>query len=169
MYHRHLIARILALACVIIHMPGFGTAMADDVQTPMALDDVKSSIVALKAETAKLGSPNVEDGELYFGKTKASNDDVDAVVKTLGGEAMLLIKSGDRYVRVATTLNKADHTSAVGTTLDTDSPASAKLNNGEAFYGTAMIFGLPYWVGYEPITDASGAVIGAYFAADPQA
>jgi hypothetical protein len=66
MYHTHLIARILALACVIIHMPGFGTAMADDVKTPMALDDVKSSIVALKAETAKLGAPKVEGGELYF-------------------------------------------------------------------------------------------------------
>jgi len=59
MYHSHLIARILALACFIIHTPGIGTAMADDVKTPMALDDVKSSIVALKAETAKLGSPKV--------------------------------------------------------------------------------------------------------------
>jgi len=49
MYHSHLIARILALACFIIHTPGIGTAMADDVKTPMALDDVKSSIVALKA------------------------------------------------------------------------------------------------------------------------
>jgi len=32
-----------------------------------------------------------------------------------------------------------------------------------------MIFGLPYWFGYEPIKDESGAVIGAYFAGDPQA
>ena len=169
MHQSNPITRILALACLIVHMPGFGTTMADDVKTPMALDDVKSSIVALKAETAKLGAPKVEGGELYFGKTKASNDDVDAVVKKLGGEAMLFIKNGDLYVRVATTLNKADHTSAVGTTLDTNSPAIAKLNNGEAFYGTAMIFGLPYWVGYEPIKDATGAVIGAYFAGDPQA
>lgn len=169
MYRSNLIAHIFALACLIIHTPGFGTAIADDVKTSMALDDVKASIVALKAETAKLGAPKVEGGELYFGKTKASNDDVDAVVKKLGGEAMLFIKNGDRYVRVATTLNKADHTSAVGTTLDANSPAIAKLNNGETFYGTAMIFGVPYWVGYEPIKDASGAVIGAYFAGDPQA
>jgi len=59
MHQNNLITRILALACLIVHMPGFGTTMADDVKTPMALDDVKSSIVALKAETAKLGSPKV--------------------------------------------------------------------------------------------------------------
>jgi len=41
-------------------------------------------------------------------------------------------------------------------------PAIAKLNNGEAYYGDATIFGKAYDAGYEPIKDASG-VIGAYF------
>src|SRR5262249_34294876 len=114
----NLITHILGLACFMIQMPGFGIALADDVMTSMALVDVKSSIAALKAETAKLGPPEVAGIELYFGKTKASNDVVDAVVKKLGGEAMLFRRSGDQYVRVATTLNNADHKSAVGTSLD---------------------------------------------------
>ena len=88
---------------------------------------------------------------------------VDAVVKSHGGLATLFVKSGDQYVRVATTVKKEDGTSAVGTTLDPKSPALAKLNNGEAYYGDATIFFKTYDAGYEPIKDASGAVIGAYF------
>jgi len=66
-------------------------------------------------------------------------------------------------VRAATTLKKEDGTSAVGTALHTDSRAFAKLKNGEAYYGDARIFGKDYDTGYEPIKDASGAVIGVYF------
>jgi hypothetical protein len=54
-------------------------------------------------------------------------------------------------VRAATTVKKDDGTSAVGTALDANSPAIAKLNNGEAYYGGATIFGKTYAPGYEPI------------------
>jgi methyl-accepting chemotaxis protein len=60
-------------------------------------------------------------------------------------------------VRVATTVKKEDGSSAVGTPLAADSPALAKLNNGEPYYGDATVFGKSYDVGYEPIKDASGA------------
>jgi hypothetical protein len=66
---------------------------------------------------------------------------VDAVVKAQGGVATLFVKSGDQYVRVATTVKKDDGTSAVGTALDANSPAIAKLKNGEAYYGDATILG----------------------------
>ena len=118
---------------------------------------------ALKAETTKLGAPKVQGSDLYLGNTKISNDVVDAVVKKLGGVATLFVKSGDQYVRAATTVKKEDGSSAVGTALDANSPAMAKLKNGEAYYGDATIFGKSYDTGYEPIKDASGAVIGAYF------
>jgi len=124
---------------------------------------VKSLMVTLRKETEALGAPKVQGGDLYFGNTKVSADTVDPVVKMLGGEASLFVKSGDQYVRVATTLKKEDGTRAVGTTLAADSPALAKLNNGEAYYGDATIFGKSYDTGYVPIKDASGAVIGAYF------
>jgi hypothetical protein len=92
-----------------------------------------------------------------------SNDVVDAVAKEHGGAATLFAKSGDEYVRVATTLKKEDGSSAVGTALDATSPAVAKISKGGPYYGDATIFGKPYVTGYEPIKDASGAVIGAYF------
>ena len=82
--------------------------------------------------------------------------------------ASLFVKKGDQYVRVATTVKKEDRSSAVGTVLDANSPALAKLNHGEPYYGDATVFGKTYDAGYEPIKDASGAVIGAYFVGFPK-
>ena len=84
------------------------------------------------------------------------------------GVASLFVKSGDQFVRVATTLKKEDGTRAVGTTLAANSPALAKLKNGEAYYGDATLFDKSYDTGYVPIKDASGAVIGAFFVGDPK-
>jgi hypothetical protein len=158
MYRNNFIAYLLTLTCFIILIPSLGTAQTDKVKTSMA---------ALKAETAKLGAPKVQGSDLYFGTTKASTDVVDAVVKKQGGAATLFVKSGDQYVRAATTVKKGDGSSAAGTALDANSPAIAKLNNGEAYYGDASIFGKAYDAGYEPIKDASG-VIGAYFVGYPK-
>jgi len=159
MYRNNLIACILTLACSIILMPSLGTA-----QTAV----VKSLMAALRADTEALGAPKVQGGDLYFGNTKVSADAVDPVVKMLGGVASLFVKNGDQFVRVATTLKKEDGTSAVGTTLAADSPALAKLKNGEGYYGDAILFGKSYDAGYVPIKDASGAVIGAFFVGDPK-
>ena len=157
MYRTSLIACILTLACFFL-TPSLGSAQTDKVKT---------SIAALKAETGKLGAPKVQGNDLYFGTTKAANDLVDAVAKANGGAASLFVKKGDQYVRVATTLKKADGTSAVGTPMDAKNPAMAKLNNGEAFYGDAPVLGKTYDTGYEPIKDASD-VIGAYFVGYPK-
>jgi len=93
---------------------------------------------------------------------EAPSDIVDAVVKSNGGVATLFVKNGDKYVRVATTVKKEDGSSAVGTPLATNSPALAKLNNGEPYYGDATVFGKAYDAGYEPIKDALGAVSEDY-------
>ena len=154
----NLIAWMLSV-CFIALIPTAGTAKTGDVKT---------SMTALQAETAKLGAPKLQGSDLYFGNTKVSADLVDAVVKKNGGVATLFAKSGDQYVRVATTVKKEDGTSAVGTALDANSHALAKLKNGEAYYGDATVFGKTYVAEYEPIKDASGAVIGAYFVGYPK-
>ena len=125
--------------------------------------DVKTSMSDLQAAAALLGAPKVQGNDLYFGPKKVTSDLVDAIVKAHGGVATIFVKSGDNYVRAATTVKKEDGSSAVGTPLAADSPALAKLNNGEPYYGDATVFGKSYDAGYEPIKDASGAVIGAYF------
>lgn len=149
-----LILAVGAFIATALLIPGLGAAQADKIKTAMA---------SLKAKTEKLGAPKVEGKDLYFGKMKADSSVVDAVAKEHGGAATLFAKAGNEYVRVATTLKKEDGSSAVGTVLDATSPAVAKISAGEAYYGDATIFGKPYVTGYEPIKDASGAVIGAYF------
>jgi Cache 3/Cache 2 fusion domain len=148
-----LIAWILS-TCLIVLIPTVSAAQTGNVKTSMA---------ALQAETAKLGAPKVQSNALYFGDTKVSPDIVDAVAKAQGGVATIFMKSGDQFVRVATTVMKEDGTSAEGTALAANSPAMAKLKSGEAYYGDTALFGKSYDAGYEPIKDASGAVIGAYF------
>jgi hypothetical protein len=158
MYRNNFIAWVLSV-CFVALIPSVGAAQRDNVKTSMA---------ALKAETGKLGAPKVQGSDLFFGNTKVSNDVVDAVVKAHGGVATLFVKSGDQYVRVATTVKREDGTSAVGTALDANSRVMPKLKNGEAYYGDATLFGKTYDAGYEPIKDASGTVIGAYFVGYPK-
>ena len=157
MKRRSLLLTILAIGCLVATAtltPGLSIAQTDKVKAAMA---------DLKVKTEKLGAAKVEGKDLYFGATKVDNSVVDAVAKEHGGAATIFVKAGNEYVRVATTLKKEDGSSAVGTALDATSPAVAKIDNGEAYYGDATIFGKPYVAGYEPIKDASGAVIGAYF------
>jgi Cache 3/Cache 2 fusion domain len=146
-------------------MPGIGRAQ---------MDKVNAAIAALKAQTAKLGSPKIEGSDsvgdktvpaLYFGTTKMNNDFdvVDEVVKEHGGTATLFVKSGDEYVRIATNVKKDDGSRAVGTILDPNGPVIAMIRKGEAYYGEATILGKPYVTGYDPIRDASGNVIGIYY------
>ena len=152
MYGKHIVLVAYALPYALV--PTVGIAETNDL---------KASMAALKTEAEKLGAPKVQGSDLYFGSTKASADLVEAVVKKQGCEATLFVKNGDQYVRVATTVKKEDGTSAVGTALDANSPAIAKLNEGKAYHGDATIFGKTYDTGYKPIKDLSGAVIGAYF------
>ena len=168
MNRKNFIIGILAAGCLIATaalVPSVGNAQ---------MDNVKTSMQALKAKTAKLGGPKIEGKDsiagmdtpaLYFGTTKMNNffGVVDDVVKENGGTATLFVKAGDEYVRVATNVKKDDGSRAVGTVLDPNGPAIAMIKKGEAFYGEANILGKPYITGYEPIKDASGSIIGVYY------
>jgi Cache 3/Cache 2 fusion domain len=137
---------------------------------------VEKLMASLTAQTTKLGAPKLEGKEavggkdapaLCFGSTKMNNNVavVDAVAKE-GGHgvaATLFVKDGDKFVRVATTLAKPNKTGrAIGTVLDTG-PALDALKSGKAYNGEVTLSKTTYVASYEPITDASGAVIGAYF------
>jgi hypothetical protein len=145
-----------------------------EAQGVAQMDKVRASMAALKAKTAQLGAPKLEGNDavagknvpaLYFGTTKMNNDFdvVDEVVKDHGGTATLFVKAGDEYVRVATNVKKSDGSRAIGTVLDPKGPAIAMIQKGEAYYGEATILDKPYITGYDPIKDASGAIIGIYY------
>ena len=125
--------------------------------------------------TAKLGTPKLAGKEavggkdapaLYFGTAKINNtfDIVDAVGKEdgKGMTATLFVKSGDEYIRVSTNVPKPDGSGrAIGTVLA--GPALESIRAGRAHYGEVPILGTPYVTGYEPIRDASGAIVGVYY------
>ncbi len=142
-----------------------------------------ASMAALKDKTAKLGAPKFEGEErvggksapaLYFGSTKMNNNftivDEVATESGPGMMATLFVKVGvqqavaaasEEYIRVATTVRLPDGRRAVGTVLGP--PALESIKAGHPFHGEVAVLGTQYITDYEPIKDASGETIGAYF------
>jgi Cache 3/Cache 2 fusion domain len=173
--------KALAILVIAIGFPGslLLVARAADAQEARGA----ASMVALKDKTAKLGAPKIEGTEvvgnksasvLYFGSTKMNNNFtvVDEVAKE-GGPGMaatLFVKAaveqalataGEEYIRVATSVLLPDGRRAVGTVLG--SPALESIKAGQPYRGEAQVLGTQYITHYEPIKDASGETIGAYF------
>ena len=134
------------------------------------LDSLKGICVALDAGYSsidgdyKLG----DDGDLYKGDfdiTK-NTDTLDAYVS--GTDEAVTIFYGD--TRMATTIVNPE-TGKRGTgTKASDAVIEAVLKNGQDFSSTKVqILGENYHVYYKPIKDASGNVIGMYFAGKPSA
>lgn len=67
------------------------------------------------------------------------------------------------FVRVSTTMRKADGSRAIGTLLGTASPAFIPVSEGRRYLGQADILGQPHYTIYEPIFDSAGRVIGVLF------
>jgi methyl-accepting chemotaxis protein len=90
---------------------------------------------------------------------------VDAVTR-ITGEPVTVFgydKATGDFVRLSTTVMKADGSRAVGTKLDKASPAFAAVKSGKAYLGVADILGISYYTAYQPIFDRSGGVIGILF------
>lgn len=68
------------------------------------------------------------------------------------------------FVRLATTVRRADGSRAVGTVLGHQSPAYAAIRRGQPYTGRADILGVSYYTDYQPIFDRQGDVIGILFA-----
>ena len=77
--------------------------------------------------------------------------------------ATLFVRSGDDFVRVATSLRKENGDRAIGTKLDKASPAFAPVMKGEVYRGLALLFGKRYITQYQPVKDASGNTIAILF------
>jgi len=174
--------KALVVLVIAIGLPGSLMLMASaaNAQEPRTA----TSMTVLKEKTAKLGAPKIEGTEavgnklvpvLYFGSTKMNDNFtlVDEVAKE-GGPGMavtLFVKAGipqaraargDEYIRVATSVQLAYGIGrAVGIVMG--SPALDSIKAGEPYYGEVEVLGKAYITHYEPIKDASGETIGAYF------
>ena len=149
----------VAFACFLILTMSLATAQSDKV---------KSTLVDFRAMMDALGAPKLQGSDLYFGNHKADQSMVEAVVAKHGGAASLFVKNGNNFVSVASTVKQKDGTLAIGTPLNAKGPAYPKLSSGEPYYGEITPFDKAYDAGYEPLKDASGNVIGAYFVGFPK-
>ncbi|MGI0406119.1 Cache 3/Cache 2 fusion domain-containing protein [Helicobacter himalayensis] len=91
---------------------------------------------------------------------------VDYFSRITGDVATIFVKDsrGD-FVRIATSLQDANKTRVLGTTLNHNSAAFKNVSEGKPYYGRVSLFGTDYMSVYEPIKDAQNEVIGILFVA----
>lgn len=92
-----------------------------------------------------------------------SFDIVDHYTDRTNDPVTLFARDGQDFIRVSTSLKKADGTRAIGTLLDRDSASYKQLMADKPYIGTANLFGTPYITKCKPIHDDEGRVIGAWF------
>ena len=126
-----------------------------------ALDaDVLAQAGTLKAA---LGELRVADGgalAMRSGTPLAGRfDEVDLLARNPGTNATVFERRGNDFVRITTSVTKADGSRAVGTKLAPDSPAYAAVSAGRTYVGRADLFGKTFAAVYEPIL-VDGQVVG---------
>ncbi len=81
---------------------------------------------------------------------------------TKGGISTIFAKSGDNFLRVSTSVTKADGSRAVGTMLDKSGQAYKNIMNKDRYIGVVNLFGRNYMSVYDPIIE-NNEVIGILF------
>lgn len=104
--------------------------------------------------------PLLKGGETGLHENNSLSDDF---LSRTGAISTLFVRSGNDFVRVATSLRKENGDRAIGTVLDTASPAFAAVSKGEVYRGLALLFGKRYITQYQPVKNSDGQVIAIMF------
>ncbi|WP_039028449.1 methyl-accepting chemotaxis protein [Leclercia adecarboxylata] len=143
----------------------FNTSLTEEVESytrlfttflPQPLNLDASQTRAINGQNV----PLLKGGETELHENNATPDDF---LNRTGAISTLFVRSGDDFVRVATSLRKENGDRAIGTVLDRASPAWAVVNTGEVYRGLALLFGKRYITQYQPVKDAGGQVIAIIF------
>lgn len=97
-------------------------------------------------------------GSYIIGYDLCAYEYLDPIREKTGGQFTVFRDN----IRYATTILNDDGTRFTGTEM-ADDIAEKVLVNGETYIGSAEISGRNYVVCYEPLTDHSGEIVGAYF------
>jgi signal transduction histidine kinase/CheY-like chemotaxis protein len=114
-------------------------------------------------KTIKIGdkqTPTITAGST---KLNLNTEIVDRFTAVTKGVGTVFVRSGDDFIRVATSLKKEDGNRAVGTALDRTHPAYQGLLKGEEYTGKVTLFGKDYMTKYLPVKDDLGNVIAVLF------
>ena len=93
------------------------TALQFSIHEPLRLDTATTKVGERLVPQLRLGGKPLN---LDFGL-------VDAFTKETGGVATVFVRDGDDFVRITTSVKKEDGSRAVGTVLDRNHPAYAKV------------------------------------------
>jgi methyl-accepting chemotaxis protein len=93
------------------------------------------------------------------------NEAVDRVTKINKGTATIFRYEADKndFVRLTTSVKKADGTRAIGTVLGNTGVVFPVIMRGEVYNGRANILGIPYQTGYMPIVSKDGKPEGILY------
>ena len=141
------------------------------VSTTVAKSAVESQKINLKVFQELLrakgnGGPHLVDGKLAWGDyvVDDNHEVVDTLRSAMGIGASIF--KGD--VRVSTNVVTTEGKRGVGTKLAAGPIYEQVLKNGRPYFGEANVIGTLYLVGYEPVKDATGTVIGAMVTGMPR-
>lgn len=98
-------------------------------------------------------------GAAFVGVDFTDEEYLDSIKTTVEAEVTVFAGS----TRIATTVINEDGSRAVGTEMS-DKVKKTVIEGGEQYEGNADILGKEHFCVYNPISDSSGNVIGAYFA-----
>ena len=143
----------------------FNTSLIDEVESftrlynsflpqPVGIDASQSRTIS------GLSVPLLKGGETELHENNSFSDDF---LQRTGAISTLFVRSGDDFVRVATSLRKENGDRAIGTKLDRASPAWEPVSRGEVYRGLAQLFGKRYITQYQPVKDATGKTIAILF------
>ena len=143
----------------------FNTSLSEEVESYTRLFTTflpqPLNIDTSQAQTINgLSVPLLKGGDTGLHQNNTLSDEF---LNRTGAIWTLFVRSGDDFVRVATSLRKENGERAMGTVLDTASPAFAAVNRGEVYSGLALLFGKRYITQYQPVKNAEGQVIAIVF------
>ncbi len=93
------------------------------------------------------------------------NGDVDTLLRinaNTGADPAIIVRSGDKWVRVATLLRDADGNIRTGSTVDGKDLLARTLDSGEPYSGVVQRDGKWYAMSIKPLKDDAGNVYGGF-------
>jgi methyl-accepting chemotaxis protein-2 (aspartate sensor receptor) len=119
------------------------------------------------------GPYSVSQGEMVsFGERSApmlrsngtaitnNNRPCDLVMAYTGAVCSIFVRSGEDFIRVASTVKKPDGSRAVGTLIDRASPIYRAITGASEYLGASRVAGKTFLALYHPIKDAADQVVG---------
>ena len=110
-----------------------------------------------------LAGNNVLDATVNGHSMIDSVSEVDRFYTDTGAISTLFLKSGEDFLRVATSLKDKQGKRMTGSLLGLDHPGYNALKQGNSYFAKVTLFGKTYLTYYHPIKDKSGQVLALSF------